>query len=89
MKTYLLLRTRCNTSKEIIANLRKNHEQDFIQGSAVYGWYDALIELEIPYSTKLNEIVDELKKNNSDIVHIGIAVERTSDYPSALPHNER
>ena len=85
MRAYVLLQTTLGTSraraKEIVDSLRKNYEQNFIQGSAVYGWYDALIELEIPHSTRLNEIVDELKKNHSDIVHIGTAVERASDYP--------
>ena len=75
-----MLQTKLGTSKEIIDSFRKNHEQNFIQGSIVYGWYDALVELKIPSSSKLGEIVDELKKNHSDIVHIGIAVERISDY---------
>ena len=81
-----MLQTKLGTSKEIIDSIRKNHEENFIQGSTVYGWYDALIELKIPYSTKLNEIIDELKKNHSDIVHIGTAIERTGDYPSFLPY---
>ena len=86
MRAYILLQTKLGTSKEIVDSLRNNHEQNFIQGSAVYGWYDALVELKIPNSTKLNEIVDELKKNHSDIVHIVTAIERTGDYPSFLPY---
>jgi len=81
---YVLLRTRLGTSKEIIDSLRKSHEQNFIQGCAVYGWYDALVKLKIPYVAKLNEIIDELKKNRSDIVHIGTVVERTDGYSSFL-----
>jgi len=77
-----LLRTRLGTSKEIIDSLRKSQEQNFIQGCAVYGWYDALVELKIPYAAKLNEITDELKKNRSDIVHIGTIIERTDDNAS-------
>ena len=80
------MRTKCGTSKEIIDSLRKSCEESFVRGSAVYGWYDALVELKIPYDTKLNEIIDELKKNRSDIVHIGTAIERTGEHPSLLPY---
>ena len=79
MKAYLLLQTRFGTSKEVLDNFKKGYEQNFVQGSTVYGWYDAVVEVKIPSATKLEEIIDELQKNRTDIVHIGTAIERTDD----------
>jgi len=76
---YVLVRTRCGTSKEVIDDLRKNYGENLIQSSIVYGWYDVLVELEIPNAEKLSEIMDGLKRNHRNIIHIGTAIERTAD----------
>ena len=86
LRAYLLLRTRYGTSKEVLDGLRENHAQSFIQGSSLYGWYDAIIELKISNALELNEIVDELKHNYPDIIHIGTAVEKTEGSPSFLSY---
>ena len=75
-----MLQTKLGASKEIIYSIRKNYEENFIHGTSVFGWYDASIELKIP-STKLSEIIDGLKKNHFNIVHIETAIERASEYP--------
>ena len=84
IRAYIMLRTRYGTSKQVIETLRKNHERSFIDGAAVYGWYDAVVELEVPHIKELNEIVDELKANCLDITHIGTAIEKTGDAPNPL-----
>ncbi|MCJ7631841.1 hypothetical protein MUP77_05525 [Candidatus Bathyarchaeota archaeon] len=75
MRAYVFFQTRLGTSKYVIENLRKDHEQCFRWGSAVYGWYDAIVELEIPNTAKLTEIMTDLKHSSLDIVQIGTAVE--------------
>jgi hypothetical protein len=79
MRVYVFFQTRLGTSKDVIENLRKDHEQYFRQGSAVYGWYDAIVELEVPNAAKLTEIMTDLKHSSLDIVHIGTAVERNDN----------
>ncbi len=86
MKAYIFLRTLGNTKREIIDNLEKKYTQSFIQGGTVYGWYDLVIELKAPNTKEINNIVDELKKNYTDIIHVGLAVERTADNTLFQPH---
>jgi len=81
-RAYILLRTQGGISREIIDNLRKNHGEIFVHGTPVYGWYDALVEFEIPYVEKLNEIIEDLVQNHLDIAHIGTIVEKTSGAPA-------
>lgn len=76
LKAYILLRTKMGTSKEIVDVLKKDYEENFVQDSSLYGWYDALVELIVPSTTKLDEIVDELKRSSPSLIQVGAAVER-------------
>ena len=79
MKAYILVQTRYGGSMEVIDELHNNHSKFFIQGRPVYGWYDAIVELEIPNIDKLSEITEGLKQSQPDIIHIGTVIERTED----------
>jgi hypothetical protein len=84
LRAYVFLQTRLGASNDVVENLRKGHEKSFRRGSSVYGWYDAVVEFEIPDMRELSQIVDDLKHNCLDIIHIGTAVERTDDSSSPL-----
>jgi hypothetical protein len=77
MKAYFLVQTRFGDSLEVIAELHDHRSEFFIQGRPMYGWYDAIVELEIPNADKLNEIKEELKQSQPDILHIEAVIERT------------
>lgn len=77
MKAYLLIQTRYGTSKEAIKEISASVKYCFIEGRPTYGWYDAIVELEVPNVSALSEIVCELKHSQSDIAHIGTAIERS------------
>ncbi|MDQ1279222.1 MAG: hypothetical protein QG670_482 [Thermoproteota archaeon] len=79
MKAYILVQTRYGGSTEVIFECHNNHGKFFVQGRPVYGWYDAIVELEIPNTNILREITEELRKNQPDITQIGTIVERTDD----------
>ena len=80
MKACILVQTRFEESIGIIDVLRNRYSKFFLQGSSVYGWYDAIVELEIPNIDKLSEITEELKQSQPDITHIETIVERTEDF---------
>ena len=79
MKAYVFLQTKIGTSEDVVESLRRRHDKSFRRGCSVYGWYDAVAEFEIPDARELNQIVEDLKHNCLDIVHIGTAVERTDE----------
>ncbi len=81
MKAYILVQTRYGGLAEVINDLHNGSNCFFIQARPVYGWYDAVVELEIPNTDRLNEIKEELKRSQPDIIRIEAVVERI-DEPS-------
>ena len=79
MKAYVLLRTRCGTSRDIAERIRKLGDESFVRSNVVYGWYDVIVEREVTNATKLTEFVKELRRTYPDISHIGTAIEKTSE----------
>ena len=87
MKAYVFVQTKLGESSEVIEDLRKGHEESFRKGSPVYGWYDVMVEFEILDVKELGCIVDDLKHNCLDIVHVGTAVERVDASSPLLSMN--
>lgn len=79
LKAYLMLRTLNRTSKELVNFIRQHYKQHFLSGGMVYGWYDVIIELDVPNQKKLTTIKKKLLHDHLNVTHIETAVERTSD----------
>lgn len=84
MKAFILVRTKYGTSIEVINELRKDNGRRFIEGRTVYGWYDTIVELEVPDVDEINKITYYLKQNQLDIDHIDTIIEKPDDLPSTL-----
>lgn len=80
MKAYILIQTKFGASEEAIDDLRKSYGQLFIKGRSLYGWYDAMVEMEVSNIDELNEVTCKLKQDIPDVTYVGTAVERTGNH---------
>lgn len=68
MKAYIFIQTTPATSLEVISRIKRK-VKEVVVAEAIYGRYDAIVQIEAPDLESINDIVYKVIEQDPNIIH--------------------
>lgn len=68
MKVYVFIQTKPATSLDVISRI-KSKVKEVVGADAIYGRYDAVVQIEAPNLESINEILYKVIEQDPNIIH--------------------